>query len=143
MNATAALRAQKLPVIQMEISDLVLQWMAAVASAAPQRVVDLYLPDAVLVPTLAKTPILSQEGRLEYFMNLLKRKNIHVEMLEIHTKDFGDIATASGIYAFSCENQHREKMHVPARFTFVFLKKLNEWRITEHHSSFIPDPNQF
>ena len=113
-------------------------WIAAVESKDVDRVVKMYDDDAVLLATFEKKPILTQEGRADYFKNkIFPRKDLKVTVNELHTDRDGDIALANGIYTFSFTDKNK-KVSVPARFSFVFEEEKTGWEIEAHHSSVVP-----
>ena len=117
------------------------RWNEALESGDPRRVAALYAPDAVLVPTMSNMIRRNAPAIIEYFMAFKKRAprgRIH----DSHIRDMGDYAIHSGVYVFTLTNE-AGVADVPARFTFVYERHQGDWRIIEHHSSYMPDRGAF
>ena len=65
--------------------------------------------------------------------NLLKSK-VDVEIVSEHTHESESLVTNSGLYNFIVDGKT-----VNARFSFVFIKIQNDWKILSHHSSVLPE----
>ncbi|MEM9631468.1 MAG: nuclear transport factor 2 family protein [Pseudomonadota bacterium] len=112
------------------------QWTEAVASGQVEQVLDLYAPDAILVPTLANDIIVTQEGRRRYFEFFLSDGSAHctVDSEEIRVDQKRCTVTIGGVYSFCFQRPSGEET-VPARFLFTFEEMNSRWLITGHHSS--------
>lgn len=113
-----------------------------VLEAAPhcdgESVADLYAPNAVLLATF--TDYVKGAAQItEYFDNLTCFDDLRVETNRITTMSKGNLGYATGLYTFSYASEDGTRTHVPARFTFVFDKSGNNWRIVNHHSSVTPE----
>ena len=51
---------------------------------------------------------------------------------------FGDLALAAGFYTFT-DVTNGEPVTRPSRFSFVLRLTDNEWLLTQHHSSRVPE----
>jgi hypothetical protein len=101
-------------------------------------VVKLYDKEAVLLPTLAPQPLLTQEQRMEYFGKLTAKPKLTATVDDEHLKILdNDNAVISGLYTFRFE-QDGKTVAIPARYSFVYEKKKEGWMIVEHHSSKVP-----
>lgn len=119
-----------------EIVQLFDAWDAALAGGDPDAVVDLYAPDAVLLPTFSDRVRTTREGRRDYFDGFLRHRP-RARIVEGHARTFGDVAIHSGVYAFVFgADAGREGR---ARFTFVYRRVGGRWWIVEHHSSCMPE----
>ena len=70
---------------------------------------------------------------MAYFENLLKSK-VDVEVVTQHKHETDSIIANSGLYNFIVDGKT-----VNARFSFVFIKTGDEWKILSHHSSVLPE----
>ena len=71
---------------------------------------------------------------LEYFENLLKSP-VEVEIVSEHPHPTSvGIAVNSGLYNFVTEGKT-----INARFSFVYQKHNDGWKIVSHHSSVMPE----
>lgn len=112
-------------------------WNAALQTLDPDQVVALYAEDAILLPTLSNT-VRHNHGELrDYFVDFLK-KHPRGTINESNIRDLGDIAIHSGIYTFKLQT-NGEKSEAQCRFTYVYSKVADEWKIIEHHSSLMPE----
>ena len=121
-----------------EVQNAFNNWRSAISSEDPQKIVDLYEKDAVLLATLAEKPIKSQEDRLSYFKTLTANPNLKATVNEEYVRVLDDnTALVSGIYTFSFDKDGKTT-EIPARYSFVFEKINDKWMIVEHHSSQMP-----
>jgi len=120
-----------------EIQELFTAWDAALRTRDPDTVVALYAPDAVLLPTFSNQVRRSPEAIRSYFVKFLVRgPSASVEDGSVRV--YGDVAVHSGIYAFAFSSGPLRDAR--ARFTFVYRRESDAWRIVEHHSSAMPEP---
>jgi uncharacterized protein (TIGR02246 family) len=124
-----------------EIENTYETWRDAIANSDAAGIVALYEDDAVLVATLNNEPITNQKDRTAYFETLKQKPKLSVTPDEEHLRVIDeDNAAISGLYTFHFEDAGK-MVEVPARFTFVYEKEGDEWKIIEHHSSKLPMPN--
>ncbi len=119
-----------------EISDQFEKWNNALLTEDPDRVVACYAEDAILLPTVSAKVRHDHDEIRDYFVHFLSKKpegRIHEQNIRV----FNDIAINSGLYNFSV-TQDGQRVDVAARFTFVYRKDADGWRIIEHHSSVLP-----
>jgi len=113
-------------------------WAEAYNSHEPDAVTGRYHAEAVFwgttSPTLRTTPA---EIR-DYFSSLSNRPMAHVEIGEHRVQLFGDLALAAGSYTFT-DVTAGEMVTRPARFSFALRLTDNEWLLTQHHSSRMPE----
>ena len=112
------------------------QWTEAVASGRVEKVLGLYAPDAILVPTLSNEIIVAEAGRRSYFEFFLSDGGptctVNCDTTRIDDK-LGTVAIG-GIYTF-CFPRPTGEETVPARFLFTFEELEGRWLITGQHSS--------
>lgn len=123
---------------QCDLSEALNRWGEALATRDPMRISLLYAPQAILLGTFSRTNRDTPELIRNYFEGFSQLDDLSVKFLDVKTRDYQELATASGIYQFSWSEPER-RVTTQARFTFVFQKYKGEWRIVEHHSSVLPD----
>ncbi|TVP74021.1 MAG: SgcJ/EcaC family oxidoreductase [Rhodobacteraceae bacterium] len=120
-----------------EIAQLFDIWNDALQSGDAAKVAALYAQDATLLPTLSKEVRRSAESIEDYFTAFLK---LHPKAAIIHQNIslYEPIAINSGVYIFDTL-VNGQKHSVLGRFTFIYRKDGEDWKIIEHHSSMMPD----
>ena len=119
--------------------ELLQKWVAAIKSGDPKRVTEFYHRDAILLGTFSNKERVGHELILEYFENLLKSP---VEVLIVSEHTFVEVmdtailrcAINSGHYNFVTNGKT-----INARFSFVYQKGNDGWKIISHHSSVMPE----
>lgn len=119
------------------ITGLFSSWNAALKTLDPDKVVALYAPDAILLPTLSNAVRHNRSEIREYFVDFLKKSPTGV-INESNIRDLGDTAVHSGVYTFTL-NADGEVSEARCRFTYVYALRDGEWSIIEHHSSLMPE----
>jgi uncharacterized protein (TIGR02246 family) len=114
------------------------QWNLALASLDPDRVVQHYWQDAVLLPTLSNTPRNTPAMVREYFVEFLAQ---HPRgRIDTHTLHLGcNLAIDMGTYTFALMDGAGHTSEVAARYTFVYAYRGGAWKILHHHSSIMPE----
>lgn len=110
------------------------RWQHALLTRDPEQVADLYADNATLIPTMFKKMATDRNAIVEYFtffLSLLPSATMKQEEV-IPTSD--DCYLHCGVYRFALTVEG-EKQEVDARFTMVWQKVGDEWRILHHHSS--------
>jgi uncharacterized protein (TIGR02246 family) len=117
------------------------QWRQKLAEACagkPEKVAALYARDAVLWGTLSATMRSDPAAILDYFAGACRKlPKLTVEFRESRLRIYGDTAVNSGSYVFSFEQDGAMKT-LPARFSFMLVKRSGQWLIADHHSSAMP-----
>jgi len=119
------------------ISALFDQWNAALQTGDPDQVVALYADDGVLLPTLSNDVRHNHAEMRAYFVDFLK-KSPRGTINESNIRELGDVAIHSGIYTFDLTSDGEESA-AKCRFTYVYRKIDDAWKIIEHHSSLMPE----
>ena len=114
-------------------SELLQTWVNAIKSGDPKQVTSLYNQDGILLGTFSAAERVGYELILEYFVNLLKNP-VEVDVISEHPHDFESSAVNSGLYNFVTDGKT-----IKARFSFVYTKSGEEWKIISHHSSILPE----
>ena len=142
-NAASGNAAQPAPQAEAgptddQIRALFDDWNAALATGDPQKVADLYAPNAVLLPTLSNNVRSSRAEIVDYFEHFLKNKP-QGTILEEHVAVLNaEDAVNAGTYRFAL-TQDGKPVSVDARYTYVYEKIGGKWLIVNHHSSAMPE----
>ena len=134
----AGAAAAPAPPAQQQIAGLFGQWNAALATGDPQRVADLYAPDAVLLPTVSNQVRRTRAEIVDYFTKFLKDKPQGVIEDEIVEVLDADTAINTGVYEFTLDKGDKTQ-RVRARYTYVYELREGKWLIVNHHSSAMPE----
>ena len=110
------------------------QWNNALKTGNPKDVVTLYARDAILLPTVSNKVRHNHEEIEDYFVRFLA-KVPSGKIDESNVRIFSDLAINSGVYTFA----FADGSTVQARYTFVYKREGEDWLITEHHSSQMPE----
>jgi len=124
----------KMDKIKSEIISLFTTWNNALATGDPSQVVTLYERDAILLPTVSNKVRHNHSEIEDYFVNFLS-KGPQGKIDESNVRVFDQLAINSGVYTFT----FKDGATVQARYTFVYRWNDNQWLITEHHSSQMPE----
>lgn len=126
------------PPSQQAIAGLFSEWNAALATRSPEKVADLYAPDAVLLPTVSNKVRTDRAGIVDYFQHFLENKpSGKIEQEAVNVLD-ADTAVNTGVYRFDL-TQNGTPRQVEARYTFVYELRGGKWLIVNHHSSAMPE----
>jgi len=119
---------------EKEIAGLFDRWNASLQTGDPSKVVANYAPRSILLPTISNTPRVTQQEKLDYFVDFLKQKpvgSIDMRMIQIDCNSAFD----AGLYTFKLG----DGTTVKARYTFTYQWEGGKWLITSHHSSAMPE----
>ena len=121
-----------------EIAGLFDTWNDALATGDPQKVADLYAPDAVLLPTVSNQIRTNRAEIVDYFTSFLKSHPQGVIETEVINPLDSDTAINTGIYRFTL-TKDGEPQQVRARYTYVYEREDGRWLIVNHQSSVMPE----
>lgn len=128
---------------EQEIARLLDTWLAKIAEGDTDALLDLYASDAVLVPTVSNRLRMDRAAMADYFDEFLQRAPSG-RVDQSHVRIHGDIAINSGIYTLVLDAvpvaASGAKLQILCRFTFVYRRDQDRWKIIEHHSSTMPEP---
>ena len=127
------------PTSTQEIAALFDHWNAALVALDLDKVVALYAPEAVLLPTLSNKPRSNHEEIRDYFVHFLEKKphgKIDFSIIKIGC----NVASNTGLYSFTVYDKKGRAKNVPGRFSFVYEYLNGQWLIEHHHSSAMPKP---
>ena len=116
------------------------KWGEVFVDDNPDPILALYGKDAVLWGTLSATVRNTPELLREYFEKAFKALPGHkVTFGEQLIRVYGNTAINTGYYTFTYVKDGETKT-IPARYSFVYVKRGNKWMIVDHHSSAVPAP---
>ncbi|MEI4484525.1 MULTISPECIES: calcium-dependent protein kinase [unclassified Phyllobacterium] len=98
------------------------------------EVVKNYAEDAILLPTVSNIPRLTQAERIDYFQHFLEnhpRGRINFRRIKIGC----NTAIDSGTYTFTFGDGFK----FVARYTYTYEFNGDQWLISSHHSSAMPE----
>ncbi len=121
-----------------QIAALFDQWNAALATGDPNRVADLYAPDAVLLPTVSARISTNRAEIIDYFKHFLQSKPVGRIQRRVINVLGPTAAVDTGLYQFTLTDANGTKSKVDARYTFVYVLRGGRWLIINHHSSALP-----
>ncbi|MCO7515117.1 DUF4440 domain-containing protein [Pseudomonas guariconensis] len=112
------------------------RWAATVASRDVDKVLALYAPDAILVPTLSNEVRDCDDSRRNYFESFFANEGLVCDIRFFKKRVSRKLGTVvvGGQYTFVFREAGEQRI-VPARFLFTFERIEQQWLITGHHSS--------
>jgi len=122
------------PPLKSEVAALFDRWNASLRTGDPKKVVANYAPYSVLLPTVSNRARFTAAEKEDYFKHFLERKpegKIDDRAIEVDCNS----ATDSGLYTF----RFVDGTSVRARYSFSYKRVGNEWLISSHHSSGMPE----
>ncbi|HEX8592574.1 MAG TPA: SgcJ/EcaC family oxidoreductase [Pseudomonas sp.] len=121
----------------VQIAALFDRWNTALKSGDARQLADLYSAEAVLLPTLSDQPRTTDAARVDYFNTLLKKQpQANIDTRTLYTGC--NMAIDTGLYTFKFANTSS----VQARYTFTYAWLDDQWLITSHHSSLMPEAGE-
>ncbi|KAL3789322.1 hypothetical protein ACHAW5_007669 [Stephanodiscus triporus] len=123
------------PITEKQVRGLFNLWNDALATLDPKKVAARYASKGVLLPTVSDVPRTDYPGIEDYFTKFLKLKpqgKIESGNIMIGT----NWAQDAGIYEFTMGATGAK---VKGRYTFVYVFEDGEWKISQHHSSVMPE----
>ena len=113
-------------------------WINLVSSQDMAGVVNLYAEDGLLLGTFSDEIRVGKDKIREYFQFFLaKNPKASVVDSKMHVIDDNSF-TVNGFYDFEVDTSSGERELAHARFTFVFRKEAESFKILSHHSSVMP-----
>merc|ERR1712232_807180 len=123
------------PLADDEVRELFGLWNGALATLDPDQVAARYSKTPCLLPTVSDTPRTDYDSIKAYFVNFLKLEPQGV-ILESYVTAGDDWCMDDGIYEFTMGSNGSK---VKARYSFVYTKEGDEWKIAPPHSSQMPE----
>jgi uncharacterized protein (TIGR02246 family) len=127
----------KVDTSKQEIVNLFSRWNDALKTGDSHTVTQEYAPHAVLLPTVSNQARRNHQQIKHYFDQFLV-KQPQGELVQCNVRKYDHLAVNSGIYRFYLMEKGLKK-EVLARYTYVYEKFGNDWKIIEHHSSVLPE----
>lgn len=118
-----------------EVRGLFNLWNDALATLDPAIVAARYSKNAILLPTVSDKPRKTKEAITDYFASFLKNKPQGVITQGVTLSGPG-WAEDAGVYEFTMGSSGDK---VLARYSFIYVKEDNEYKIAHHHSSAMPE----
>ena len=119
---------------QKQVEGLFDRWNDSLKTGAAKTVSSNYLSDAVLLPTVSNQVRLTDAERVDYFEHFLEKKPSG--KIDSRTIRLGcNKAIDTGVYTFT----FGDKSTVTARYTFTYAWDGQDWKISSHHSSAMPE----
>lgn len=114
-----------------------INWLNALTGKSPEALEALYTKDALVLPAHSSKLLATPEDRLDHFRKVVGKPNLKVTVKEAHIRVFGGVAVNTGFYTITY-GKRGAMTTVPARFTFVYAKTNEGWKIVDHHCSKVP-----
>jgi len=113
-------------------------WMDTICTGDPRQVLNMYLPNAILVATYDPNILRGHQQLLGYFNRFMAKEGLCGKIQSTYVQPIGRFKVFSGLYKFQF-TEDGEIKSVNARYTFVLVPTHAGWKIAEHHSSEVPD----
>jgi uncharacterized protein (TIGR02246 family) len=121
-----------------DVAAATLKWAQALGEDDPDKVLPLYSDDAVLWGTLSPTVRADRAALRDYFVAAFKvLPSLKVAFGDQVIRVYNDTAVNTGYYTFSFVKDGETKS-LPARYSFTYVKRGDDWLIVDHHSSAMP-----
>ena len=121
-----------------QVHDLTQTWLRTVCTRNPAAVANLYARDGILVGTVAQRIKQTPAEIQTYFDTFLAKEGICGNVTSQMSQEYPGWAIDTGTYTFSW-TENGNVVEVPARYTFVWRKTPQGWKIANHHSSALPE----
>jgi uncharacterized protein (TIGR02246 family) len=123
------------PTSEKKIAALFDRWNDSLSTGDPHKVVANYAEGSILLPTVSNQPKLTPAEQEEYFEQfLLEDPSATIDLRRIYLGC--NVAVDAGLYTFTFG---RTGQMVAARYTFTYRWDGEQWLITSHHSSLMPE----
>jgi uncharacterized protein (TIGR02246 family) len=120
---------------EQEVAALFDRWNQSLQTGDARKVVANYAPKSVLLATVSNTPRLDAAQKQDYFEHFLENKPFG--RIDSRTIEIGcTTAVDAGLYTFTFA---KTGAVVKARYTYTYKWDGNQWLITSHHSSAMPE----
>ena len=123
------------PITETEVRSLFNLWNDALVTKDPAKVAERYSKNGVLLPTVSDVPRTDFPGIVDYFTHFLKSEPTG-EILDGNIIIGTNWAQDAGIYEFTMGTTGAK---VKGRYTYVYVFEDGEWKISQHHSSVMPE----
>jgi len=114
------------------------KWAEVFTDDNPDPILALYDQEAVMWGTLSPTRRDDPAAIRDYFVKAFKALPGHkVTFGDQSIRVYGNTAINTGYYTFSFVKDGEAKS-LPARYSFVYVKRNGDWKIVDFHSSKLP-----
>ena len=114
------------------------KWAEVFVLDDPNPILSLYDTEGVLWGTISPTRRDTPEALRDYFVKAFKALPGHkVTFGDQLIRVYGNTAINTGYYTFSFVKDGNPTS-LPARYSFVYVKRNGDWKIVDHHSSKSP-----
>jgi len=114
------------------------KWAEVFVLDDPDPILSLYDTEGVLWGTISPTRRDTPEALRDYFVKAFKALPGHkVTFGDQLIRVYGNTAINTGYYTFSFVKDGNPTS-LPARYSFVYVKRNGDWKIVDHHSSKSP-----
>jgi uncharacterized protein (TIGR02246 family) len=121
-----------------EVAAATATWAQALGEDDPDKVLPLYSDDAVLWGTLSPKVRSDRAAMRDYFVTAFKvLPGLKVGFGDQLIRVYGATAVNTGYYTFTYTKDGEAKTF-PARYSFTYVKRGDNWLIVDHHSSAMP-----
>jgi uncharacterized protein (TIGR02246 family) len=118
------------------------KWNAALQTKDQRTVASMYSATKLsFLPTVSPKHVTSLTSTQDYFEAFVQKSpygTITDDQVQVYND--GNTYLHSGMYTFELGEGHK-RTSVSARFSFVWAKEGDDWKITHHHSSVCPAEN--
>ncbi|KAL3933667.1 MAG: hypothetical protein SGBAC_010290 [Bacillariaceae sp.] len=118
-----------------DVRGLFTLWNQALLTGDSNVVAERYCSDPILLPTVSDVPRTDFDGVKDYFDHFLKLKPCG-KILNGKIKCGPGWAQDAGIYEFALGE---DRTTLQARYSFVYVYEDDQWKISHHHSSVMPE----
>jgi uncharacterized protein (TIGR02246 family) len=123
-----------------DVATATAKWAQAFSEEKPDGILALYDKEAVLWGTLSPKRRDNPEAIRDYMVTAFAALPGHkVSFGDQLIRVYGNTAINTGYYTFTY-TKNGETQTLPARYSFVYVKRNGEWMIVDHHSSAMPSP---
>lgn len=134
-SSPSASYVQCQPVSEAQVAALFDRWNQSLQSGDAQQVVANYAEYSILLPTVSNTPRLTPAEKADYFQHFLHNKPRGV-IDRRHIETGCNWALDAGLYTFTFATTGQQ---VKARYSFTWRWDGQQWLISSHHSSAMPE----
>jgi len=114
------------------------EWNKALQQT-PDKVVQTYTTDAILLPTFENGPLIGHKDIRTYFVHFLEKHPFGRVDTRAIIPAGCNMGVVAGLYTFTVD-EGTTRVDSPARYTYVYTynEKAGRWLIAHHHSSARP-----
>lgn len=113
------------------------RWNDALQTGVPATVAGMYTGDASFLPTVSPEFKHGAAGAESYFEHFLAKDPVGIIVEDEVQKINDSTILHSGLYNFEVGPED-DRSVVEGRFTFLWIKEGDKWKIAHHHSSIKP-----